>query len=255
MVEIPVAGQRQRARNRRRGHVQDVRPLVPRCLGVERRALSDAEPVLLVDDGDPEPRELHRVLDQRVRPDDQLKLTGPELPEQVCAPAARRRSGQQPDGDQRPRHQPLNRREVLLGERLGRCHQRALVAVLDGAQQRVQRDDGLARTQPRPSAGVASGTDCARSPSTSDSARVWSAVKRERQHLARATARSARARPSSTRAVLAARRPQTPAQQRQLHEQQLVERQAAARELEPGVRAAAEMGLESALRPGREAAP
>ena len=35
--------------------------------------------------------------------------------------------------------------EVLLGERLGRRHQRALAAVLDRAQQRVERDDRLAR--------------------------------------------------------------------------------------------------------------
>ena len=34
---------------------------------------------------------------------------------------------------------------MLLGERLGRRHQRAAVAVLDGTQQRVQRDDRLAR--------------------------------------------------------------------------------------------------------------
>ena len=34
---------------------------------------------------------------------------------------------------------------MLLGERLGGRHQRALAACLDRAQQRVERDDGLAR--------------------------------------------------------------------------------------------------------------
>ena len=38
----------------------------------------------------------------------------------------------------------LDRQEVLLGERLGRRHQRALPPVLDGAQERVERDDRLA---------------------------------------------------------------------------------------------------------------
>ena len=45
---------------------------------------------------------------------------------------------------ERARHQRLDRREVLVGQRLGRRHQRGLAAVLDGAQHRVQRDDGLA---------------------------------------------------------------------------------------------------------------
>ena len=39
---------------------------------------------------------------------------------------------------------PLDREEVLLGERLGRRHQRALAARLDRAQERVERDDRLA---------------------------------------------------------------------------------------------------------------
>ena len=44
-----------------------------------------------------------------------------------------------------PGMQRLQRREVLLGERLGRRHEHRLHVVLDGAQDRVQRDDGLAR--------------------------------------------------------------------------------------------------------------
>ena len=39
----------------------------------------------------------------------------------------------------------LDREEVLLGERLRRRHQRALVAALDRAQERVERDDRLPR--------------------------------------------------------------------------------------------------------------
>ena len=42
------------------------------------------------------------------------------------------------------RADPLDGEEVLLGEHLGRRHQRALPSRLDGAQQRRERDDGLA---------------------------------------------------------------------------------------------------------------
>ena len=40
----------------------------------ERRALLDAEAVLLVDDGDREVAELDALLDQRVRADDDVRL-------------------------------------------------------------------------------------------------------------------------------------------------------------------------------------
>src|SRR3954470_23677305 len=54
-------------------------------------------------------------------------------------------AGEQRGRHHRPRHQRLQGGEVLLGERLGRRHHRRLHAVLDGAQHRVQGDDGLAR--------------------------------------------------------------------------------------------------------------
>ena len=50
--------------------------------------------------------------------------------------------------EQRAAHAELetevgDREEVLLGERLGRCHERALARALDGAQERVECDDRL----------------------------------------------------------------------------------------------------------------
>ena len=90
-VEVAVGGQRERARDRRRGHVQHVRREPGRRLAVQRAALVDAEAVLLVDHRDREAVELDRVLDQRVRADQQLQLAGRELAEQVGA-AARRAS-------------------------------------------------------------------------------------------------------------------------------------------------------------------
>ena len=66
------------------------------------------------------------------------------LPSRSLRRALRRRAREQRGLDQLARHQLLERREVLLGERLGRRHQRGLAAGLDRAQHRVQRDDGLA---------------------------------------------------------------------------------------------------------------
>ena len=143
-VEVAVGGQRQRARDRRRRHVEHVRREVAGRLAVQRAALVDAEAVLLVDHGDGEPVELHRALDQRVRADEQLQLPARELAEQVGAAARGRRARQERRLQQLARHELLQRREVLLGERLGRRHQRRLGAVLDRAQHRVERDDGLA---------------------------------------------------------------------------------------------------------------
>ena len=143
-VEVAVGGERERARDRRRRHVQHVRREPCRRLAVQRAALVDAEAVLLVDDGDREPVERHRALDQRVGADQQLELAARELPEQVGAAAGGGRSGQQRGLQQLAGHQRLQRGEVLLGQRLGRRHQRRLGALLDGPQHRVERDDGLA---------------------------------------------------------------------------------------------------------------
>jgi hypothetical protein len=48
-VEVAVRGQRQRPRDRGRGHVQDMRQAPPGSLGVEGRALANSEAMLLVD--------------------------------------------------------------------------------------------------------------------------------------------------------------------------------------------------------------
>ena len=81
----------------------------------ERLPLLDAEPVLLVDHGHREARQLDVLLDQRVRADDEVRIG-----------IALHRAGEQRDADAELRAQRLDRQEVLLGERLGRRHQRAL---------------------------------------------------------------------------------------------------------------------------------
>ena len=222
-VEVAVGGQRERARDRRRGHVQHVRREAVRRLAVERAALVDAEAVLLVDDRDGEAVELDGGLDQRVRADEQLAAR------RWRACRAGRRGGRrrvEPVSSaactQLARHQRLQRGEVLLGERLGRRHQRRLRAVLDRAQHRVERDDGLARAdlahqQPlhRPA-----GREVARRSRPSRAA--WSPVGVNGSDSASQRAVSV----GGVRERLGARRlapPRAPAQQRELEQQQLLE--------------------------------
>ncbi len=88
-VEIAVAGERERARDRRRGHVQHVR----RALALQRRALAHAEAVLLVDDGERERAEDDVGLDQRVRADEQRQLAAGELAEDLATARGARRAG------------------------------------------------------------------------------------------------------------------------------------------------------------------
>ena len=133
--EVAVDGQRERARDRRRGHVEDVRS----AAGRERRALLDAEAVLLVDHGDREVAQLETLLDQRVRPDHDVGA------ERRLPLALSRRAREQRAADAELEAEVGDREEVLLGERLGRRHQRALAPALDRAQERVERDDRLAR--------------------------------------------------------------------------------------------------------------
>ena len=68
-VEVAVGRQHQGARDRRRGHHQQVDRL---ALGGERHALVDAEAVLLVDHGQRQVGELDVLLHQRMRADHEL---------------------------------------------------------------------------------------------------------------------------------------------------------------------------------------
>ena len=100
-VEIAVRGQRQRAGNRRGRHDQDVgKP----ALAAQARALADAEAVLLVDDHEAETIEERRLLEHRVRADDQLRLSGRNRRERVAARDAALAAGEQrPNGMACPR--------------------------------------------------------------------------------------------------------------------------------------------------------
>ena len=141
-LEVAVHGERERARDRRRGEMQDVRaPALD-----ERRPLRDAEAVLLVDDRDGEVAEVDLLLDERVGADDDLRVAGgDELPRRgvLLRPQRARQEGH-PDAERRA--ELVDRQEVLLGERLRRRHERALATGLHGAKERMKGDDRLPRT-------------------------------------------------------------------------------------------------------------
>ena len=145
-VEVAVAQQRHRARDRRRGHVQDVRHeavlrLARRSAArwrTPKRCCSSTTTDRQAIEHDVRPRPGHAFPPRR-------QLAGRELVQRVGAPRGRRRAGQQRHPHRLARHQRLQRGEVLLGQRLGRRHEHRLHVVLDRAQHRVQRDDGLAR--------------------------------------------------------------------------------------------------------------
>ena len=138
--QVAVDGERERARDGRRRHVQDVR--APALC--DRGALADTEAVLLVDHGDGEVAEGHVALDESVRADGDLHVArGDQLTDVRVLPLG------EPAREERDPHpelgqDPLDGEEVLLGEGLGRRHQRALAAGLHRAQQRVDGDGGLA---------------------------------------------------------------------------------------------------------------
>ena len=139
-VEVAEDGLRERARDRRRRHVQHVRRRPP-----ERAPLLDPETVLLVDDGDGEGAELDLLLDERVRADGDVGLAAREPLADGAALRGRDRAREQLAADPQLVADALDGEKVLLGEGFRGRHQRALVPAFDRAQERVERDDGLPR--------------------------------------------------------------------------------------------------------------
>ena len=139
--EVAVDGQRERPRDRGRGHVEDVRAPPLR----EGGALLDAEAMLLVDHGHREVGELDLALDERVRADGDAHVTRRDELVSRTALARGEARRQEGDTDTELGAQTLDGQEVLLGERLRRRHQRALTAAFDRTEQRVERDRRLAR--------------------------------------------------------------------------------------------------------------
>ena len=113
-------------------------------LGPQRQALGDAEAMLLVDDREAQPREPHLLLDQRVRADDEAGFARRDLGEHLVALLALAAAGEPGDRDAERRQPADQLLQVLLGQDLGRRHQRALPAGVDRARRGQRRDDRLA---------------------------------------------------------------------------------------------------------------
>ncbi len=139
--EIAVDRQSERARDRRRGHVQPVGCRAPACEG---DPLLDAEAVLLVDHSDGQLGQLDTFLDERVGAHRHGRRSPREL-EARCAPvASRERARQQEAANAERGADRLDGQEVLLCERLRRRHQRSLAPLLHRSSEGVERDDRLA---------------------------------------------------------------------------------------------------------------
>ena len=139
-IEITVQRQREGARDRGRRQKEHVRR--PSLLD-QRRALLDAEPVLLVDHDQPQSSELGRLLDHRMGSHDDRGLSrGDTCPDRALL--AGRQPPEQEVGYDAERSQQIGQGPaVLLGEQLGRSHQNGLVAVLHRQQHGEQPDDRL----------------------------------------------------------------------------------------------------------------
>ncbi len=146
-VEVGEVRHCERARDRRGAHHQQVRlERLPLQLVAQRQPLRHAEAVLLVDDGQPELREHHVVLDHGVGADDEHRLARRHLLEHARAALALAAAGE-PGHRHAERLEPLHElAKVLLGQDLGGRHQRALPAGVDGLCRGECGDHRLARS-------------------------------------------------------------------------------------------------------------
>lgn len=152
-LQVAEDGHGDRARNRGGGHHEEVRGLF--ALAAQGVPLLDAEPVLLVHHDQAQVVELHLVLDQRMRPDDDPRLGGDQV--EQCLPPPGRPHG---PGEQHhlggvlgaTEHAALgqlphhlgDRPVVLLGEHLGGREHRGLTARVDDGEHGAQGHHRLA---------------------------------------------------------------------------------------------------------------
>ena len=115
----------------------------PACLS--ERPLADAEFVLLVDHHQPQPGEFGFRLHDGLRADHHVDLAGRDPCCKASArPPPRHAAGQQPQPHSAPGEQSPERADMLPGENFRRSHQRRLMPVGHGQQNRVDRHHRLA---------------------------------------------------------------------------------------------------------------
>ena len=144
-VQIGIGRHRQRARDRRGRHDQLVRHAVhARALVAQRQPLVHPEAVLLIDDGQAQIVEDHRLLHQRMRAHHHLRLARGHLGQHLRARLAGHLAGQPGDANAQ-RLQPCPEiGQVLFGQQLGGRGQGDLLAGFHGQHAGQRRDHGLA---------------------------------------------------------------------------------------------------------------
>ena len=142
-VEVAEGRQRECPWNRRRGHHEHVRA---GALRTQCRPLHHAEPVLFVDDHQPQFAERHVLLDERMRTHHEIDRAARDLG--AHAAATRRGHASREGGNAEPRlvERTPDGQVVLVGEDFGRRHERHLQPVLHRHQCRDERHHRLARS-------------------------------------------------------------------------------------------------------------
>ncbi len=139
--EIPIRRQRERPRDRRGGHHQDVRLS---SLLAQASPLADAEPVLLVDDDEPKALEERRGLEDGVRPDHQLRASRGHRGQGGAPRRASLAAREEHRLERRPRQARGDGPRVLLREQFCRREQHGLQAVGHDDHCGQERDHRLA---------------------------------------------------------------------------------------------------------------
>ena len=136
-IQIAVEREGQRARDGRRGHDQHVRVIAFLAQSV---ALLHAEAVLLIDDDEAEPLEVHIFLNQGVGANGNHRLPAFEGGASHAALLRLHTAGQQHGANAEGGQHLADAAGVLLGQDFGRGHDRALEAVERGQEKRGGRD-------------------------------------------------------------------------------------------------------------------
>ena len=140
-AHVAVERERERARDGRRGHGEQVGA---RALALERSALVDAEAVLLVDDDEAQRREGDVVGEERRGSEEHARLARGDRLRDAGALVGGGRAGHERPGHVRGLEHGAELLGVLAREHRGRRHHRGLRAGVCGRGQRERGDGGLA---------------------------------------------------------------------------------------------------------------
>ena len=144
-IEVRVRSHRERARYGRRRHDQLMRlPPAARAFFAQAHALMHAEAVLLIDDREAERGELHALLKERMRADDERRAALAQRRPNTLARLAGLPARGERDVDPERLEPAAKIVGVLVGQEFRRRHERDLVTGLDGARRGERRHQRLA---------------------------------------------------------------------------------------------------------------